>query len=96
VFGVLNGLFCAWAALQSFGHAGWTISMALVVAVLGGCVVLASAVAISLLPDAAVRRGAYLWGDSLVTRAWINFAFGALPAIVWAMLLIHQLAAGPR
>jgi hypothetical protein len=90
VFGVAVGLFCAWAALQSFTRsAGATIEPGPRIAVVIGCVVLSATVAISGFSDAIVRRGQYMWGNSISARALITFAFASVPAIIWAIVLIR-------
>lgn len=95
-FGIGVGAFCAWAALQSFtASAGWTVGPGAVIVVVAGCVVLSTAVAISDFPDGIVRRVAYMWGASMTSRALTTFAFAAIPAIVWAILLIRALGTPP-
>jgi NADH:ubiquinone oxidoreductase subunit 6 (subunit J) len=90
VFGVAVGLFNAWAALQSFvGHAGWTVGAVLTLLIIAGCVATSTAVALSSLPDAMVRRTAYMWGDSIFTRGLIAFAFASIPALIWGIVLIE-------
>jgi hypothetical protein len=88
-FGLAVGLLCAWAAWQSLvNRADRTIEPWVAVALVAGCVLLAVIVSISWLPDAVVRRSAYMWGSSIVVRALITFAFAGLPAIVWAIAVI--------
>jgi hypothetical protein len=97
VFGVAVGLFITWAALQSFiGSAHWTVDPEVVAVVLVGCVVISTAVALSGVPDAILRRGEYAWGRSIIRRAQITFAFAALPAIAWALVVITRLGTPPR
>ena len=95
-FGVVVGLVCAWSAFQSFGsYSGWTVGPLPAVLVLVGSVLLSTMVAISGLTDAVVRRTAYMWGDSIITRTAISFAFAALPAIVWGIAVILLLGVRP-
>jgi MFS family permease len=95
--GLAIGLFITWAALQSLVfRSGMTLELWVVALVVVGCVVLASAVVMSPLPDAIVRRSAYMWGSSIFVRAAIAFGFAGLPAIVWAIAVISVLRTRPR
>jgi hypothetical protein len=94
--GLAIGVLITWASMQSLVfRSGKTVELWVVALVLVGCVVLATAVVMSPLPHAVARRTAYMWGSSIFVRGLLTFAFAAVPAIIWAMVVISLFGTRP-